>query len=86
MDFGMFMQFEHRDGLGQVNAFQADAFNEGFKLVDAAEEWGLDGAWLAELNPADRFHRPRLCPVSNVWCELRETRNHYSRRKGASGR
>ena len=22
----------------------------------------------------------------NVWCELRETRNHYSRRKGASGR
>ena len=45
MDFGMFMQFECRDGLSQV-----DAFNEGFKLVDAAEEWGLDGAWLAELH------------------------------------
>ena len=45
MDFGMFMQFERRDGLSQV-----DAFDEGFKLVDAAEEWGLDGAWLAELH------------------------------------
>ena len=45
MDFGMFMQFERRDGLSQV-----DAFHEGFKLVDAAEEWGLDGAWLAELH------------------------------------
>ena len=40
MDFGMFMQFDRRDGLSQM-----DAFKEGFKLVDAAEEWGLDGAW-----------------------------------------
>ena len=45
MYFGMFMQFEKRDGLTHE-----EAFHEGFKLVDAAEEWGLDGAWLAELH------------------------------------
>ena len=49
MDFGMFMEFGRRQG-----CTQAEAFKEGFKLVDAAEEWGLDSAWLAELhfNPA----------------------------------
>ena len=45
MYFGMFMQFEKREGLSHE-----EAFHEGFKLVDAAEEWGLDGAWLAELH------------------------------------
>lgn len=45
MDFGMFMQFERRAG-----ATQAESFQEGFNLVDCAEEWGLDGAWLAELH------------------------------------
>ena len=45
MDFGMFMEFGCRPGKTQV-----EAFREGFKLVDAAEEWGLDGAWLAELH------------------------------------
>ena len=45
MDFGMFMEFGCRPG-----KTQAEAFQEGFKLVDAAEEWGLDGAWLAELH------------------------------------
>ena len=45
MYFGMFMQFEKRDGLSHE-----EAFHEGFQLVDAAEEWGLDGAWLAELH------------------------------------
>ena len=62
---------EEVDGLWDVHAVRAprwlsqvDAFNGGFKLVDAAEEWGRDGAWLAELNPADRSHRPKLCPVS----------------------
>ncbi|MFQ6028506.1 MAG: LLM class flavin-dependent oxidoreductase, partial [Dehalococcoidia bacterium] len=28
----------------------AEAFQEAFSLVDAAEEWGLDEAWLAEIH------------------------------------
>ncbi len=30
--------------------------------------------------------RKSLSYLLNVWCELKETRNHYSRKKGASGR
>ena len=45
MDFGIFMQFERRDGGTQV-----EAFKEGFALVDAAEEWGIDEAWLSEVH------------------------------------
>lgn len=45
MQFGMFMEFGMRQG-----GTHAEAFREGFELVDAAEEWGLDGAWLAELH------------------------------------
>ena len=45
MDFGIFMQFERREGASQTAAFQ-----EGFSLVDAAEEWGMDEAWLAEIH------------------------------------
>ncbi|MEC9280568.1 MAG: LLM class flavin-dependent oxidoreductase [Chloroflexota bacterium] len=49
MHFGAFMEFGNRDGVNEAQAFQ-----EGFRLVDAAEEMGLDGVWLAELhfNPA----------------------------------
>ena len=49
MDFGMFMEFGC-----QQDITHAQAFKESFSLVDAAEAWGLDGAWLAELhfNPA----------------------------------
>jgi alkanesulfonate monooxygenase SsuD/methylene tetrahydromethanopterin reductase-like flavin-dependent oxidoreductase (luciferase family) len=45
MDFGIFMEFETRRG-----ASQAVAFEEGFGLVDAAEAWGLDVAWLGEMH------------------------------------
>src|SRR5215467_12464483 len=45
MDFGIFMEFETRPG-----ASQALAFHEGFALVDAAEAWGLDIAWLGEMH------------------------------------
>ena len=45
MHFGMFMQFETRPGGSQESAFA-----EGFELVDAAESYGLDGAWLAEMH------------------------------------
>ncbi|MCZ6889541.1 MAG: LLM class flavin-dependent oxidoreductase [Gammaproteobacteria bacterium] len=45
MQFGMFMEFQSRPG-----TTEADAFREGFDLVDAAEAWGLDSVWLAEFH------------------------------------
>ncbi len=45
MDFGIFMEFETREGLSQ-----ADAFRSAFELVDAAESWGLDAVWLGEMH------------------------------------
>jgi alkanesulfonate monooxygenase SsuD/methylene tetrahydromethanopterin reductase-like flavin-dependent oxidoreductase (luciferase family) len=45
MEFGVFHEFPHRTG-----RTDADIFAEGFELVDAAERWGLDVMWLAELH------------------------------------
>ena len=45
MHFGMFMEFGVREGRDSARAFA-----EGFDLVDAAEAWGLDCAWLAEFH------------------------------------
>jgi alkanesulfonate monooxygenase SsuD/methylene tetrahydromethanopterin reductase-like flavin-dependent oxidoreductase (luciferase family) len=45
MHFGIFMEFGSRPSLSE-----AESFREGFRLVDAAEELGLDGVWLAELH------------------------------------
>src|SRR5919106_4190156 len=45
MHFGMFMEFETRSGLSQ-----AEAFRNGFALVEAADSWGLDGVWLGEMH------------------------------------
>ncbi len=45
MHFGMFMEFGPREG-----GSEAEAFAEGLDLVDAAEAWGLDSAWLAEFH------------------------------------
>ncbi len=45
MFFGAFMEFGNRAGVTEAHAFQ-----EGFRMVDAAEEQGLDGVWLAELH------------------------------------
>jgi alkanesulfonate monooxygenase SsuD/methylene tetrahydromethanopterin reductase-like flavin-dependent oxidoreductase (luciferase family) len=49
MHFGIFMEFGSRPSVSE-----AESFREGFRLVDAAEDLGLDGVWLAELhfNPA----------------------------------
>ncbi|MEX2618308.1 MAG: LLM class flavin-dependent oxidoreductase [Alphaproteobacteria bacterium] len=41
----MFMEFGFRD-----NGSAEGAFREGFALVDAAESWGLDSAWLSEFH------------------------------------
>ena len=45
MHIGMFMEFGFRDSGSDV-----EAFREGFDLVDAAESWGLDSAWLSEFH------------------------------------
>ena len=45
MEFGVFHEFPRRKG-----QTEADSFAEGFELVDAAERWGLDAMWLAELH------------------------------------
>lgn len=43
MDFGLFVEFPCRDGVSQ-----AEVFEESFRLVDAAEELGVETVWLAE--------------------------------------
>jgi alkanesulfonate monooxygenase SsuD/methylene tetrahydromethanopterin reductase-like flavin-dependent oxidoreductase (luciferase family) len=45
LDFGLFHEFACRSGQSQ-----AETFAESFDLVDAAEDWGLDAVWLAELH------------------------------------
>lgn len=45
MHFGIFMEFGFRNG-----GSEAEAFREGFDLVDAAEAWGMDSAWLSEFH------------------------------------
>ena len=47
MEFGMFHEFQRREG-----QTEADAFTESFDLVDTAETSGLDVMWLAELHNA----------------------------------
>src|SRR5262249_994374 len=45
MEFGMFHQFPALPGRTQT-----EAFAEAFEQIDAAERWGLDTMWLAELH------------------------------------
>jgi alkanesulfonate monooxygenase SsuD/methylene tetrahydromethanopterin reductase-like flavin-dependent oxidoreductase (luciferase family) len=45
MEFGMFHEFQQPPGRGA-----AEAFVQSFAQVDAAERWGLDAMWLAELH------------------------------------
>jgi alkanesulfonate monooxygenase SsuD/methylene tetrahydromethanopterin reductase-like flavin-dependent oxidoreductase (luciferase family) len=45
MEFGMFHEFQCLPG-----ASAAEAFAQSFAQVDAAENWGLDAMWLAELH------------------------------------
>jgi alkanesulfonate monooxygenase SsuD/methylene tetrahydromethanopterin reductase-like flavin-dependent oxidoreductase (luciferase family) len=45
MEFGIFHEFERGAGRSEV-----ETFHDAFALVDAAEEWGLDAVWLAELH------------------------------------
>src|SRR5258708_30799408 len=45
MEFGMFHQFPALPGRSE-----RDAFAEAFEQIDAAERWGLDAMWLAQLH------------------------------------
>jgi alkanesulfonate monooxygenase SsuD/methylene tetrahydromethanopterin reductase-like flavin-dependent oxidoreductase (luciferase family) len=45
MEFGMFHEFHCTEGRSE-----AEAFRESFEQVDAAERWGLDAVWLAEIH------------------------------------
>ncbi|HZB90244.1 MAG TPA: LLM class flavin-dependent oxidoreductase, partial [Stellaceae bacterium] len=45
MEFGMFHEFQWSPGESE-----AAAFAHSFAEVDAAERWGLDAMWLAELH------------------------------------
>src|SRR5258705_13848104 len=45
MEFGMFHQFPALPGRAE-----REAFEEAFAQIDAAERWGLDTMWLAELH------------------------------------
>src|SRR5256885_2030236 len=44
-EFGIFHEFQRRAGQADT-----EAFAESFGQVDAAERWGLDVVWLAELH------------------------------------
>src|SRR5207302_5115955 len=46
-EFGMFHEFQRTAGVTDE-----DAFSVSFEQVDAAERWGLDAMWLAEIHVA----------------------------------
>jgi alkanesulfonate monooxygenase SsuD/methylene tetrahydromethanopterin reductase-like flavin-dependent oxidoreductase (luciferase family) len=46
-EFGMFHEFQCPAGVSQP-----EAFAESFEQVEAAERWGLDAMWLAEIHVA----------------------------------
>ena len=73
MDFGIFLE-QTRRGTGQ-----ADAFQEMSELVDAAEAWGLDIVWLAEMliNPARSVLSAPLLVAS--WIAARTKRCAWAR-------
>src|SRR6266851_3480453 len=50
MEFGWYHEF-HRQVEGQSDA---DAFEQGFEQVEAADRWGLDVFWLAEIHQQSR--------------------------------
>src|ERR1700751_5853554 len=45
MEFGLFHEFQK-----SRDTSEAEAFAQSFALVDAAEAWGLEAMWLAELH------------------------------------
>src|SRR5258708_10870608 len=50
MEFGWYYEFQ-RQVEGQSDA---DAFDQGFQQVEAADRWGLDVFWIAEIHQQAR--------------------------------
>src|SRR6476646_1652340 len=46
-EFGMFQEFQRTAGMTEE-----EAFTISFEQIDAAERWGLDAMWLAEIHVA----------------------------------
>jgi alkanesulfonate monooxygenase SsuD/methylene tetrahydromethanopterin reductase-like flavin-dependent oxidoreductase (luciferase family) len=71
MHFGVFMEFEARQG-----RTQAESFREGFDLVEAADAWGLDGVWLGEMhfNPARSVLGAPIVVASSIATRTRRLR------------
>jgi alkanesulfonate monooxygenase SsuD/methylene tetrahydromethanopterin reductase-like flavin-dependent oxidoreductase (luciferase family) len=63
MEFGIYHEFPTLDGHPH-----AAAFDDAFALTDAAEDWGLDVLWLAELHfdPARSVLSAPLCVASAI--------------------
>src|SRR5262245_5727181 len=70
MDFGVFLEQTRR------GTDQPEAFAEMFALVDAAEAWGLDIVWLAEMlvNPARSVLSAPLLVASWIASRTRRVR------------
>lgn len=71
MHFGIFMEFEARQG-----RTQAESFREGFELVEAADAWGLDGVWLGEMhfNPARSVLGAPIVVASSIATRTKQLR------------
>lgn len=63
MEIGMFHEFQSRQG-----HTESEAFEQSFAQVDAAERWGLDAIWLAELHlaPERSVLSAPLCVASAI--------------------
>src|SRR2546428_11331137 len=70
MDFGIFTEQIRR------GSSQGEAFGELFELVDAAESWGLDVVWLAEMlvNPTRSVLSAPLLVASWIVARTRRLR------------
>lgn len=69
MEFGVYHEFPSLDGHPD-----SVAFDEAFAMVDAAEAWGLDVMWLAELHfdPARSVLSAPLCVASAIAARTRQ--------------
>ena len=54
MRIGLMMECDYREG-----RTQDEAFDEAFTTAELAEEWGIDGVWLAERHFAPPWGRGR---------------------------
>src|SRR5213592_4899170 len=62
MEFGMFHEFPSMPGRGET-----EMFDESMAQVDAAERWGLDAMWLAEIHFApERTYLSAPLPIASA--------------------